>query len=232
MILDVLLIKRAEIMLASQLINTHYPSVALTDKVSFVLHLMEEYEVQHLPVVSEKKFAGLISKDDLLNTDENNLLESLGYQLIKGAVKAEDHFLNAAKLSSEFHLSLIPVTNEQNELTGIITAADLLFNLSKFVGGNEPGGIIVLEVERTNYSFGEINRLVETNDAHITQLNTETDTVAGRILITLKVNKIEVSDIVATFQRYDYSIRFYFGEEQYVNELKENYHHLIAYLNI
>ncbi|TAH14413.1 MAG: CBS domain-containing protein, partial [Sphingobacteriia bacterium] len=44
--------------------------------------------------------------------------------------------------------------------------------------------------------------------------------------------KIEVSDIVATFQRYDYAVRYFFGEEQYANELQENYQHLISYLNM
>jgi hypothetical protein len=45
-------------------------------------------------------------------------------------------------------------------------------------------------------------------------------------------NKIEISDIVATFQRFDYAVRYFFGEEQYTNELKDNYNHLMAYLNI
>ena len=64
------------------------------------------------------------------------------------------------------------------------------------------------------------------------QLNTMSENDSGLLLVTIKLNKIEVSDIVATFQRYDYQIRYYFGEEQYANELKENYNHLISYLNI
>jgi acetoin utilization protein AcuB len=51
-------------------------------------------------------------------------------------------------------------------------------------------------------------------------------------VVTIKVNKIEISDIVATFQRYEYIVRYYFGEESYANELKENYNHLISYLNM
>ena len=219
-------------MLASQLINTNYPTVNITDKVSVALLAMEEYDIQFLSVLNGNKFAGLISKEDLLGADENNTLDSLEYQLIKGAVKGDEHFLNAAKLSSDLHLSIIPVINDQNELIGVITASDLLFNLSKFVGGNEPGGIIVLETERANYSFGELNRLVETNDAHITQLNSSSEPGSSLVIVTIKINKIELSDIVATFQRYDYHIRYYFGEEQYANEFKENYNNLIAYLNI
>jgi acetoin utilization protein AcuB len=73
---------------------------------------------------------------------------------------------------------------------------------------------------------------VETNDAQITQLNTYHDSVSSLFYVTLRINKMEVSDIVATFQRYEYKIKYYFGEEQYENELRDNYNHLMNYLSI
>jgi len=219
-------------MLASQLLHTNYPSVNLFDKASLALHLMDEYDVQHLAVINHEKFIGIISKEDLLDADENIAIAALENQLIKISVKSKEHFLAAVKIASELNLSIVPVVNEELELAGIITSNELLKAVSAFAGCEEPGGIIVLEIEKRNYSFGEISRLVETNDAHITQLNTMAEGDTGMILVTIKINKIEVSDIVATFQRFDYQVRYYFGEEQYANELKENYNHLIAYLNI
>jgi acetoin utilization protein AcuB len=219
-------------MLASQLINSGFPSVNLFDKVSLALQLMDEYDVLHLPVLSEEKYAGIISKDDLLDADEKSVLASVESSLQQLSVKGEEYFLSALKLIANNELSLLPVINEQAELTGIISAKDLLRRLSLFVGNEDRGGIIVLETDKRNFSFGEINRLVETNDAYITQLNTHTEPDTGMVVITLKVNKIEISDIVATFQRYEYIVRYYFGEEAYANELKENYNHLISYLNM
>jgi hydrogenase maturation factor len=127
---------------------------------------------------------------------------------------------------------MLPVINEQHELQGIIPAKSLFTHVSHFLGNNEKGGVIVLETDKRHFSFGEISRLVETNDAYITQLNTYPESDTGLVIVTIKINKIEVSDIVATFQRYDYVVRYYFGEEQYANELKENYNHLLAYLNM
>ena len=49
---------------------------------------------------------------------------------------------------------------------------ELLKAAAQFTGAEEPGAVIVLEMERKSYSFGEISRLVETNDAYITQFNT------------------------------------------------------------
>jgi hypothetical protein len=114
----------------------------------------------------------------------------------------------------------------------VILTADLLRQLGKITGASEPGGLIVLELDQRNFSFAEISKLIETNDAQITQLNTSWDSGSDSFLVTIKINKFEISDIVATFQRYDYQVRYYFGEELYENELKDNYDHLMNYLSI
>ena len=91
---------------------------------------------------------------------------------------------------------------------------------------------MVLELDKVNFSLAEINKLVETNDAQITQLNTYFDAITSTFYITLRINKLEISDIIATFQRYEYKIKYYFGEEHYENELRSNYNHLMNYLSI
>lgn len=219
-------------MLASQLSNSNFPSVNLDDKLIFALQLMDEYDVQHLPLLSEEKFVGIVSKDDLLDGNEQSVIATIQSSLLPVSVKYDEHLLGALKLVSDHELSLLPVVNEQNELTGSILSKDMLHHFSRFVGNDERGGVIVLETDKRNFSFGEVNRLVETNDAYITQLNTYVESDTGMLIITMKVNKIEVSDIVATFQRYEYSVRYFFGEEAYANELKENYNHLLSYLNM
>jgi hypothetical protein len=87
-------------------------------------------------------------------------------------------------------------------------------------------------MERKSYSFGEISRLVETNDAYITQFNTSSETESGLLLVTIKINKQEISDIIATFNRYEYSIRYFIGEEHYENEIRYNYDNLMTYLKV
>ena len=53
-------------MIVSQLLNTSFPSLNISDKPSFALQLMDDYDVLHLPVLSEEKYVGLVSKEDLL----------------------------------------------------------------------------------------------------------------------------------------------------------------------
>jgi CBS domain-containing protein len=219
-------------MLSSQLIHTTFPVLHLFDKVSLALQLMDDYDVTNLAVTSEEKFVGIISKEELLYSDETVSLAALQEQFVVKFVKATEHFMSVVKLATEHNISLVPIVNDEMEIVGCVSAKEILAALNSFVGNEEPGGIIVLEVDKRNFSFGEMSRLVETNDAYITQLNTMVEATTGLVLATIKISKIEISDIVATFQRYDYSVRYYFGEEQYTNELKDNYNHLMAYLNI
>ncbi len=50
--------------------------------------------------------------------------------------------------------------------------------------------------------------------------------------VILRINKEEISDIVASFQRHEYNVRYYMGEELFRNELQSNLDHLMNYLNI
>ncbi len=219
-------------MLISQLLNTGFPSLNIADKASFALQLMDDYDVLHLPVLSNDKFVGIVAKDDLLDADETDTHLSSPELLQQLSIKNEEHFLGALKLIANNELTLLPVVNNQMELVGVVLSKDLFKTVTLFLGIEEKGGLIVLETDKRNFSFGELSRLVETNDSYITQLNTYTEASTGLLVITLKINKIEVSDIVATFQRFDYVVRYFFGEEEYANELKENYQHLISYLNM
>ena len=219
-------------MLSNQLITNNYPTVEPKDRVSLALQLMEEFDMLHVAIVNNNKFIGLIGKDDLLDANNSSKLLVLQNEFFMGSVKSGEHFLSALRLASQNNLSMVPVVGTEKEWIGAITREDLLKAATAFTGAEEQGAIIVLEMEQKSYSFGEITRLVETNDAYITQFNTTTETESGLLLVTIKINKLEVSDIISTFQRYDYTIRYFIGEEHYENELRYNYDNLMTHLKV
>ncbi len=219
-------------MLNKEIISASVPTLNPNDSVSQALELMSEFHVSQLPVVNDEKYVGLIFEEDLLNANEEDKILTLENRYSRIAVHANTHFIESIQAAHDYDLTVIPVVDKEQEFIGSITATDLLKNFAKISGASEPGGVIVLELEQRNFSFSEISKLVETNDAQITQLNTYWDNSSETFLVTLKINKFEISDIVATFQRYDYQIKYYFGEELYENELRNNYDHLMNYLSI
>jgi CBS domain-containing protein len=219
-------------MLNKELISTSIPSLKMTDSVFQAMELMAEFYVKQLPVVVDDKYIGLVFEDDLMNIDDTAELESVSSHFSKVSVHAGMHFIEAVQTANDYHLTVVPVVEKENEFTGVILVGDLLRQLGKITGASEPGGVLVLEMDQRNFSFAEISKLIETNDAQITQLNTSWDSGTDSFLVTIKINKFEISDIVATFQRYEYQVKYYFGEELYENELKDNYDHLMNYLSI
>jgi CBS domain-containing protein len=218
-------------MLTRQLISNTIPYLHKGDKVYQALQLMNDYHVSHLPIVDEEKYLGIISEEQLLHSDDENNLSDLPISEGGTTVQANDHFLKAIEVAVQKNQSIVPVV-EANQMVGIVTYNDLLRNASDFMSLGQPGALIVLEMEPKAYSFTEINRIVESNDAQITQLNTFADTETGMMQVTIRLSKTEVSAIIATFQRYEYTIKYYFGEEMYENELRGNFDNLMHYLNI
>jgi acetoin utilization protein AcuB len=218
-------------MLTRELISNSIPYLHKSDKVYQALQLMNDYHVAHLPIVEEEKFLGIISEEQLLHSDDNNLLEQLPISDGGTSVQANEHFLKAIQVAVQNKLSVVPVI-ENEHILGIVTYNDLLKNASDFMSLNNPGALLVLEMESKAYSFTEINKIIESNDAQITQLNTYTDAETGIMQVTIRLNKLEISDIISSFQRYEYNIKYYFGEELYENELRSNYDNLMHFLNI
>ncbi|HOZ84793.1 MAG TPA: CBS domain-containing protein [Niabella sp.] len=219
-------------MLVKDLSFENLPQIKLSDKVGYVLELLYQFQIQALPLTDDGKFAGIISEEELLSADDHLPVSDVQKNSSRVAVSENDHFLKAVMIAASSQLPFVPVTDVENKLLAVVTTDRLLSAMSSFMQLDEPGAIIVLEQDAIQYSFSEICRLVESNDAQITQLNTRSDIETQKVSITIKINRQEVSDLVATFQRHDFNVKYYFGEELYANELKNNYDNLIHYLNI
>lgn len=220
-------------MLTIELINNSIPRLKLQDSVSKALQLINDFRVTHLPVVVDDKFLGLISEEDLLDAEEEKMpIELMQETFIDAAVHDNEHFLTAVTYCNKHDTSVVPVINDEKELMGVITSTDLLKALGNFAGTNEIGGIIVLEMERSQFAISEISRIVESNDATILHLNTTVHPETSMLTVSLHINKKEIAAIVATFERYEYDVIYYFGNENFENEIHTNYRHLMNYLDI
>ncbi len=196
------------------------------------LESMENQQLNSLPVIEEKKYLGLISEEALLDADENLKVNALHEDFLPVGAPEDEHLFVAAAQVIGRHLSILPVVNSEGQYLGGVKAGLLLEQTVLHCGIMDDGALIVMETDIHDFSISEISRLVETNDASVRHLNTTTNAAAGTILITMRINKGEVSDIVATFQRYDYRVLYFTGNEHYENELRRNYNHLINFLSI
>ena len=100
------------------------------------------------------------------------------------------------------------------------------------LGVNE-NSLIILEVAIKDYTLSEIARLVEDNNARIVRLETLPLEDGMNLLVSLKVDVIDISSVLRSFERYSYEIVYYFMREGDMNEVyKDRLNELMHYLDI
>ena len=104
--------------------------------------------------------------------------------------------------------------------------------ISKFA--TQPiGAVFVLEIKAIDYSLTEISRLVESNEAKIMSMFTESDAFDPNLLIvTIKVNTIDLTRILATFERFEFKILAKFHDYQTQKFESSRIDLLLKYLEI
>jgi len=151
-------------MIASQLMAETITPLRSSDTGATALELMDELRVSQLPIVDDEEFLGLISETDILTY--NNLEEPVGkhpLSLTDAYILENQHIYDVIRLIDAMKLTLVPVLDEKKHYLGAISLVSLSHNLSKLMALDNPGGIIILELNDKDYLLTEIAQIVESN---------------------------------------------------------------------
>lgn len=221
------------IMFAKDLVLDIVPPLKTSDTGLKALNWMDEFKVTHLPIVNDAEFLGLISDADIL--DLNAPEEAIGnhrLSLIRPHVDHEAHIFDVMHMVAEMHLSLVPVVQNSNEYVGVITTQYLCEKVAEMLGADQPGGIIVLEIDEKDYTLAQIAQIVEGNDAKILSSYAYKNPNGTDMLVTLKVNRGELNGILQTFYRYQYNVLASYQTDAFTEDLKQRYDLFMNYINM
>lgn len=220
-------------MLAKGLITDEIPALKTSDTCSFAIWSMEENRVHHMPVVNDHDLLGLVSEFDLVNhTEPEDPLGNIVLSLHNAFVNETQHIFDVIRIVSEMKLSLVPVVSVKNEYRGTITIQGLIQFLARHTSMLDPGGIIILGMNANSYSLSEVAQIVESNDAKILCSYLSTSPESTAVELTIKVNQLDITSIIQTFNRFNYDIKATFAEKDDLDDLRERYDSLMNYLNI
>jgi len=220
-------------MFAIDIISDLIPPLKPIDKGIMVLNWMDEFKVSHLPIVNNKEYLGLISEVDILDNDITD--DEIGQHklsLIRPFVYENQHVYEVIKVISNMKLSVLPVLDEKNEYLGLIPASELLHLFSELAATNEPGGIIVLELNINDFYLSQIAQIVETIDGKILSFFLKHLSDSTKLELTLKLNREDLSGIIQTFNRYNYTIKATYHQKEFKDDMKDRYDSFMNYLNI
>ena len=219
-------------MQASELISSSLVTLHPDDDGERALSLMDELKVDHLAVVRNSFYLGVLSEKEILSWSKTNefINEHLA-ELNAPSITGSQHLFDILQAVELNNLSIIPVLDEQKHYLGAITDRKLLYTIAKSTGVQSIGGVIVLKMKENDYSMSEIARIIEYNNTKILS-SYITSTPDVKIMeLTLKLNKVDISDVVKDFERFDYIITASYNQESQENDLIDRYESLIRFLN-
>jgi hypothetical protein len=183
--------------------------------------------------VHNNRFLGLISDATVLEIENPEVpLTQHPELLLNVAVGQDQHVYDLVKVASEFQLSAIPILDGNQNYLGVVSIYCLVRELSKIAAISDPGGILVLEINQTDYSLSEIARIVESNDARILSANVTSTPDSTKMEVTLKINRNSMDGIIQTFNRFDYVISASYHQSSYDDMLGNRYDELMRYLKL
>lgn len=219
-------------MIAKDIISYYIPAVKISASGDDALALMDEHKLNHLPIVDGTKYEGIVSEDLLLELDDSSLsIKELKLNLFRPYVNVYSHIFDVVKLFCEFKITSIPVLDDSEEYLGLITIQDLAFQLAKITNSNEPGGVLILSVNVRDYSLSQVAQIVESDNARVLSAYTMGSEDSMSIDIVLKINKSDLSAIIKSFLRFDYTIKASFHESSFDEDLQNRYDQFMRYLN-
>lgn len=130
-----LIVKAFEIMASPVL--TVDPNTSLRE----AWQLMQQHDIHHLPVLSDRKLVGIFSKSDLLNRvilDKNNEIEEVRSERVEEimssqvvATQPDTDIREVALALTEYDIGALPIVTSNEALLGIVTLSDLVKRLSQ-----------------------------------------------------------------------------------------------------
>ncbi|PYF72536.1 CBS domain-containing protein [Pedobacter nutrimenti] len=220
-------------MLASELISNAIPPLKTSDSVQKALDRLSEFKLYHMPIVNETQFLGLVAEEELIEIrDQEQAIGSLALTILNPFVYQDAHVYDVIRLFDQLHLSVVPVLDYKKNYLGIISIHSLIGFTAEIYAVKEPGGIIVLEISNRNNSLSHMAQIVEGDNAQILSSYVQSFPDSTKLEVTLKINKTELSGIIASFERYNYQVKAVFNSTSTDHGTEDRYNSLMNYLNV
>ena len=87
-------------------------------------------------------------------------------------------------------------------------------------------------MNRRDYELTTIARVIESEGGKILCAFVSRSTTPEEMILTIKIDKMQIKEINDTLERMDYNIRAVYEETAYSDILQERYDALMHYLNV
>lgn len=207
-------------MIAEQLISDHLQGLRLTDTVEGAIEFMVSLGVSELPVLDRKQVYNYARLNLLHGISDKSKVLSQILPANPFAPRAilNQHIYEIVPILALNELSVLAVVDDAENCVGIVDQKQINKLITESQTYRGIGAIIVLRLSNKDFAPSVLARWTEENGAKILGMMVSI-TEDGELLVNLKLNTTLVKNIVATFQRQNYSVeQVYLAEDYFPND--------------
>lgn len=220
-------------MTAKTLIAHDIPALSLQQTGRDAFHFLSDYHVKHLPVVHEGKLVGILSEEDVFNHKLYDPISEYDFSLMRRAAVLEDeHVFEVMRMMGDQRLTVVPVIDKEGTYLGLVSQNDLLRYFAQTASFTEQGAVLVLQMPRRDYSISTISHIIEDEGVKILSAFVTSAPDPEYVELTLKLDRTELSRVIASLERHEYDVKETFGEVERSDFMRERYDALMHYLNL
>jgi predicted transcriptional regulator len=216
------------------IISDKLPVIKKDSSLEEINNLLTYYNSDTCVICDDDKYIGQIKINDLINTDLVSLFEDESKINSNLFVAKESDIFRVADIFINSDADNLPVVDDQMRYMGSINKDSFVKIFGNSLAAKIPGSLIVLDIFSEDYSLTEISTIIESENAKITGLFINNRNTFDNIFeVSIKLNLTNIDRILASFERYNYKIKYYSSIESIASEkIMENYNALIHYLNV
>ncbi len=218
-------------MRVNQFIDLGHPYLNEHASYNDIKNVFETQNVTSLPIVYEdgELWGSLIwdvferaQSEDFILKDWINNLQLYDYYHILEALR---EFMKSGRES-------LPVVDDNGFYVGMCHVNEVQHHVQQTMGLVEAASMMVIETSLQNYSMVDVAKIVESNQAKILSMYLSTHPDSSSLQITITLNVPEISDIVATFKRFNYKVNYSSSSTSHSEFIKERYDSFMHFLDI
>jgi len=172
--------------------------------------LMKEHSIRHLPVVENKKLSGLVTESNLRQVFLASMIEDLKLEdvMIRDpiTVTPDTEIEDAAKLIYHNKIGGLPVIDNDDQVVGIITVADLVAAFIELMGLLRSSSRIDVILGEGPEAFETVSRLIRSRGGEIISVGISGHRLRRERIYFFRLKKRNVQHIVEALEKAGFEV--------------------------
>lgn len=212
-------------------IHQHPAPISFDATVTTALQLAEEYRLSHIPVQKDGVYLGCLALTDLETLEGDQSMQNYQYLLQGIFTRETSSWMDVLELFSRNESNICPLLGTDQSYLGHYLLEDVqeYFLQTTFI--KEPGSILIVQKNLSDFSISQIAQIVESNQAKLLGCMVE-EIESDQVRVMVKISLGAINEIIQSFRRYHYEIVSEHHEDLYLQNLKERSDYLDKYLSI